>query len=63
MGQKISLKDASKVTGLSETELRKGFKMGKYPGLRLGSGIGKILFDKELLEARIEELMLSNQLS
>ena len=60
MAKKLSIKQAAAITGLSETELRAGFKCGKYPGMRLGSGSGKIIFDEELLDRRIHELMALN---
>lgn len=60
MGKKLSVKDAAICVGLSEWELRQGIKTGRYPALKIGQGRGKYIIDLELLEARIEELMLSN---
>lgn len=60
MGKKVLLKEASKITGLSEWELRIGVKNGKYPALKVGSGRGKYIFDLDLLNDRIVKLMLEN---
>ena len=60
MARKLSIKEAAEATGLSETELRAGFKCGKYPGMRLGNGNGKIIFDEKLLFDSIDEIMRSN---
>jgi hypothetical protein len=60
MGKKLLIKEAAKYVGLSEWELRQGIKMGRYPAIKVGQGRGKYIVDLELLEARIEELMLSN---
>lgn len=60
MGKKMLIKDAAKYVGLSEWELRQGIKAGRYPAIKVGQERGKYIVDIELLEARIEELMLSN---
>lgn len=61
MSRRVKLKEASEITGLSEWELRTGAKSGRYPHFRVGSSkSGRIIFDIELLEKRITELMLEN---
>lgn len=46
----VSLKEASKLTGLSEIFLRKSFKAGELVGVRCGtSSGGKILLNLEKL--------------
>lgn len=60
MGRKVLLKEAAQLTGLSEWELSSGARAGRWPVLRIGSGRGKYVFDIDLLEARIQELMLAN---
>lgn len=59
MSKLLSIKEASDIFGLSQSELRRGFLTQKYPGMRLGdiNGRGKIVFDEELLAQRIKELM------
>lgn len=63
MGRRATLKQTAKILGppYNETELRRGAKTGKYPHYRIGGPNGKIIFDIDLLEKRIEELMLRNQ--
>jgi len=58
----LTIKQASATTGLSEFELRQGAKNGRYPSYRAGGPNGKILFDLELLEQKITQLMLANTL-
>lgn len=60
MGKRMGIKEASKVTGLSEWELRTGCKSGKYPHMRVGSANGKILFDIDILEDHIKKMMLES---
>jgi hypothetical protein len=60
MGQKMNIKDAAVATGLSLWELRQGVKSGKYPALKIGVGKGKYIFDYEMLEERIRDLMQMN---
>lgn len=46
----VSLKEAAKITGLSEIFLRKGFKSGELVGVRCGtSSGGKILLNLDRL--------------
>ncbi|NLN48639.1 MAG: hypothetical protein GX154_06035 [Clostridiales bacterium] len=60
MGSRVLLKQASLETGLSEWELSTGAKSGKYPAMRIGGNRGRWIFDIDLLQRRIEELMLKN---
>lgn len=61
MSRRVKLKEAAEITGLSEFELRSGANSGKYPHIRVGnSRAGKIIFDLDLLEERITEMMLQN---
>jgi len=57
MGKKLGLKEAAKITGLSEWELRTGANSGRYPHMRVGGSRGKMIFDIELLEAHIGKMM------
>jgi len=54
------LKQAAKETGLSEWELSAGARSGKYPAMRVGGNRGRWIFDIDLLNKRIQELMLNN---
>ena len=62
MGKKATLKEAARILGppFTETELRRGALIGKYPYMRAGGPRGKIIFDIELLEKSIENLMMEN---
>ena len=60
MGRIVKLAEASKLFNLTESELRRGAKTGKYPSMRIGGKNGTIIFDVEMLEARIKELMNEN---
>lgn len=62
MGKKATLKEAARILGppFTETELRRGALQGKYPFMRVGGPRGKIIFDMELLEDRIQDLMNGN---
>lgn len=60
MGKRVGLIEASAITGLSKHELRTGALSGKYPYYRIGQARGRMLFDIDLLEERIRELMLDN---
>jgi len=60
MGKKMLIKEASETIGISEWELRRGIKCGRYPALKVGAGKGKYIIDIELLEKRINELMQMN---
>lgn len=54
------LKQAASEVNLSEWELYNGAKSGKYPAMRAGGERGRWIFDLDLLEARIKELMEQN---
>ncbi|MDX9917061.1 MAG: hypothetical protein RBT15_03505 [Gudongella sp.] len=62
MNKRVTLKQAAKALGppFTESELRRGVNTGKYPAMRAGGPRGKIIFDMELLENRIRELMEEN---
>lgn len=60
MSRRVLLKQAAAETGLSEWELYNGAKSGKYPGMKVGGARGRWIFDLDLLEARIKELMEQN---
>lgn len=61
MSRRVKIKEAAEITGLSPWELRQGCISGKYPHIRVGnSRSGKIIFDLDLLEERIKDLMLQN---
>lgn len=60
MGKRIGIKQAAEITGLSVWELRTGFNNGRYPGFRVGQGTGRIIFDADMLNNRIEALMQAN---
>ena len=54
--------DASAATGLSEWELRRGFKEGKYPAILIGRGnrARRLRWDLDLLREAIRDLMSNN---
>lgn len=54
------LKTAAKIVGLTPWELRTGAISGKYPAMRVGGPHGRIIFDIDLLNARIGQLMQAN---
>ena len=56
----VKLVEASRMFNLSESELRRGARIGKYPHMRIGGKNGTIVFDVDMLEARIKELMQEN---
>jgi len=55
----VNAKEAARITGLSEWELRKGVKQGKYPFIKAGET--KYLFNVEALEQTIIQQMEENQ--
>lgn len=58
---RVGVKEAAEITGLSQHELRQGVKSGKYPFSRTGkTSNGKILFDIDFLLKHIEQMMLNN---
>lgn len=56
----VTINGAVEATGLSKSEIYLGLKNGRYCGFRAGGPHGKWLIDLDLLEKRIEELMLQN---
>ena len=62
MGLRVTVKEAAKQTGLSETELRRGAACHTYPCLTIGAGTERkrILFDIDELNACIAELSSMN---
>lgn len=53
----LPIKEAVKVTGLSEYYFRQNLKSGKIPHIRCGS---KILINMPLLEAELDKMTTSN---
>jgi len=61
MGQRVGIAEAARLMNLSQHELRRGCAAGIYPHFRVGaSKKGKLIFDLDLLEKRLAELMQSN---
>lgn len=54
-------KEAASFTGLSEFELRRGFKAGRYPAIELGCGTRghRLRWNLALLTAAIERQMMN----
>ena len=55
----INTKQAAELTGLSELELRNGFKRGLYPALEIGRGSRhkSLRWDPEILQQAIRDAM------
>lgn len=55
----ICTKKAAELTGLSELELRNGFKRGLYPSLEVGRGSRRksLRWDPEVLQQAIRDAM------
>lgn len=53
----VTLQEASKLTGISVTSLRRGIKIGRFPAIHSGVGEkrSKILMDVELLEQVLKQ--------
>ena len=45
----IGIQEASEITGLSETTLRKGVESGRFLAIKSGGKAGKYLFDEAML--------------
>lgn len=60
MRRVVGLSDAAAYTNLSVWELRTGALAGKYPHMRVGGERGRFVFDLDLLDAAIEQIMLKN---
>lgn len=60
--KRLTIKEASIESGLSESEIRNGIKAGKYPALPIGVGKKKIqyLIDMEQFDKRILEISLQS---
>lgn len=63
MGQFMNTRRASKLVGLSEYELRTGFKQGRYPALEIGRGSRRrsLRWDIDLLRKTLEARMLAER--
>lgn len=59
----IHTKQAAELTGLSEYELRHGFKQGLYPALEVGRGIRRksLRWDPDILQQAIRDAMHTRQ--
>ncbi len=59
----ICTKKAAELTGLSELELRNGFKRGLYPALEIGRGSRRkaLRWDPEILQQAIRDAMCTRR--
>lgn len=59
----INTKQAAELTGLSELELRNGFKRGLYPVLEIGRGSRRksLRWDPDILQQAIRDAMHTRQ--
>lgn len=59
----INTKQAAELTGLSELELRNGFKRGLYPALEIGRGRRRksLRWDPDILQQAIRDAMHTRQ--
>ena len=59
----INTKQAAELTGLSEYELRYGFKRGLYPALEIGRGSRRksLRWDQDILQQAIRDAMHTRQ--
>lgn len=59
----INTKQAAELTGLSEYELRHGFKQGLYPALEIGRGSRRksLRWDPDILQQAIRDAMHTRQ--
>ena len=59
----ISTKQAAELTGLSEYELRNGFKRGLYHALEIGRGSRRksLRWDPEVLQQALKDAMHTRQ--
>lgn len=51
----VSTKEAAQALGLSERELRRGYREGIYPGIAVGPCGGRLRFSVEQVKAAISE--------
>ena len=58
----VSTKGAAQATGLSEFELRMGFKEGRYPALEVGRGSRRrfLRWDLDVLQEALRKQMTMN---
>ena len=64
MNRLLTTKEAAEMTGLSEYELRRGAKQGRYPVIMLGSKdlkFRKMRWNPEALQEAIQNQMLETQ--
>ena len=59
----VNTREAARQTGLSEYELRHGFKEGRYPALEVGRGDRRrsLRWDVTVLKATLEARMTQGQ--
>lgn len=59
----VCTKKAAELTGLSELELRNGFKRGLYPALEVGRGNRRksLRWDPDILQQAIRDAMHTRQ--
>ena len=59
----INTRQASELTGLSEYELRYGFKQGLYPALEVGRGSRRksLRWDPDILQQAIRDAMCARK--
>lgn len=59
----INTKQAAELTGLSELELRNGFKRGLYPALEIGRGSRRksLRWDPDILQQAIRDAMCTRK--
>lgn len=62
MSKFIGIKEASELTGLSVTTLRRGVHSGRFPAIRANSSQGKILFAPEGILQVLRQEALDNLL-
>lgn len=62
MSKFIGIKEASELTGLSVTTLRRGVHSGRFPAIRANSSQGKILFAPEALLQVLRQEAVDNLL-
>ena len=55
MGLRVTTKEASKITGISEYSLTCMRKQGVISYLKIGYGRGRILFDIDVLDAELKK--------
>lgn len=60
MARLISIQEASNLTGLSVTTLRRGVASGRLPATRANKSMGKIMFDPDLLAQVLRNELYSN---